>query len=98
MKLKRKRRRQKILSHFGNSNVIDLVYVLQLPHHGSYSDFDSELLQAMQAAEVCYAASGPNGYGHPSPLVENTVKSLFRKYFHVAHKGDSTLKVILKVD
>jgi hypothetical protein len=90
MHLNGPRRRKGMLNHY--QAVLEQVNVLALPHHGSHRNFHASLPWEMPNMTQCVAAAGPNGYGHPSDDVKQTMQSAGREFVHVSDKGRSALQ------
>jgi hypothetical protein len=84
------RRRKAMLNHY--QAVLEQVNVFGVPHHGSHRNFHVSLLGAMPNIVQCVAAAGPNGYGHPSDAVKQTVQSAGREFVQVSEEGQSVLQ------
>jgi hypothetical protein len=82
-------RRKAMLNHY--QAVLDQVNVFALPHHGSHRNFHASLPGTMPNMIQCVAAAGPNGYGHPSDVVKQSVQSAGREFVQVSDKGRSAL-------
>ena len=78
--LEQTKRRERFLRRY--RTVIEWVGVLMLPHHGSAHNFDPALIEAMPSLYMCFAASGPNSYGHPHSSVREAVEASFLTTFH----------------
>jgi hypothetical protein len=83
-------RRRALKAHY--QSVLDLVQVFGLPHHGSYRNFHASIVSQMPNMIQCVAASGTNGYGHPSPSVVEIVHSFGREFVLVNENGSSVLR------
>lgn len=90
MHLNGARRRKAMLNHY--QGVLDQVNVFGLPHHGSHRNFHAALPGALPNMIQCVAATGPNGYGHPSDVVKQAVQSAGREFVQVSDKGRSVLQ------
>jgi Metallo-beta-lactamase superfamily len=84
------RRRKAFVHHY--RDVLDQVNVFALPHHGSHRNFHDSLFGELPNMSQCVAATGPNGYGHPSDSVKQSVHSSGKEFVHVSHKGKSVLQ------
>lgn len=84
------RRREAMINHY--RYLLDQVNVFALPHHGSHRNYHPSLLREMPNVTQCVAASGPNGYGHPSDHVKQSVLSAGREFVQVSDKGRSVLQ------
>ena len=85
MHLNGARRRKAMTGHY--RGVLDQVNVFALPHHGSHRNYHPSLPGEMPNMTQCVAASGPNGYGHPSDNVKQSVLSAGREFVHVTDRG-----------
>lgn len=84
------RRRAAMINHY--RYLLDQVNVFALPHHGSHRNYHPSLPHEMPNMTQCVAASGPNGYGHPSDTVKQSVLSAGREFVRVSDKGRSVLQ------
>jgi hypothetical protein len=84
------RRRKAFTRHY--RDVLEQINVFGLPHHGSHRNFHHSLPDALPNLCQCVAAAGPNGYGHPSSGVKQSVQSSGKDFVHVSDKGCSFLQ------
>jgi Metallo-beta-lactamase superfamily len=84
------RRRKAFVRHY--RDVLDQTNVFGLPHHGSYRNFHDSLFGELTNMSQCVAAAGPNGYGHPSDSVKQSVHSSGKEFVHVSDEGNSVLQ------
>ncbi len=85
-------RRRRFLKYY--ENYTTFVNVLMLPHHGSIHNHSREVLDAMPALWVGFAAAGRNGYGHPHEDVRDAVRAHRSAYFQqVDEKQSSQLEM-----
>lgn len=88
------RRRQRFLSFY--QRFTRLTKVLMLPHHGSIHNHSDEVLIAMPALSVGFAAAGPNSYGHPHTEVRQAVQAHPSAFFHQVDEKQFN-KIVMKV-
>jgi hypothetical protein len=50
------------------------VGVLVVPHHGAGDHFHEDVIAKLSNVSYGIAASGPNGYNHPHPIVSQTIR------------------------
>ena len=93
MNLNRKRRRDSFINFYDRAGFLDMVDVFQLPHHGSARDIDCSIFNNMQRLRICFAAAGPNSYGHPGKSVIQSVLSTGHFFHQVSHEGSTTLRM-----
>lgn len=89
MHLNIKSRRESFISHY--RNLIDLVNVFGLPHHGAKGNFNPLLLEDLTHANQCIALAAKNSYGHPSAEVRMEVLRSNKKFIKIGSKKKSLL-------
>jgi hypothetical protein len=85
------KRREAFTQHY--RRIADSVGILQLPHHGSFDNFHSDLLKSFEKVEYAFVAVGKNSYGHPHPGVVRAASAGKAQFHRVTGQPRSELSI-----
>ena len=69
-------------------NLSSSIEIFQIPHHGSKTGVDREVLQNIEPKIAVISVGKDNRYGHPTSYVLNLLKDLKIKIFRTDKQGD----------